>query len=130
MFLFSANQRCNALPSIIGLFYHSTLVPDVLIEMLAYAGYSISLTAIQDLVTSLSGKSLELIRQLAQTLLASFAYEDFDMEFKPPLAAPGKPGPMPKHATLVPALRVTLPVKRPRYATRCSGDAETGALDS
>ncbi|KAK7683367.1 hypothetical protein QCA50_013629 [Cerrena zonata] len=46
----STNQRCNPLASIIGIFLHSTSTPELVIEVLAHAGLSLSLRAIHTMV--------------------------------------------------------------------------------
>jgi hypothetical protein len=67
--------------------------------MLVHAGFSISTTSIHDMVGSLSSKSVEKVRSLAQTLTASFAYDNFDMEFKSDNPTIEKHGDSLKHAT-------------------------------
>ena len=99
MLLMSSNQKCNALPSMIGLFCHSTNAPELVIETLAHAGLCISTTSIHSMVNSLSTKSADNIRSLAQTLTASFAYDNFDMEFKSYIPSIEKHGDSLKHAT-------------------------------
>ncbi len=97
--MISTNQRCNAVASLIGLFCHSTSAPELVIEVLARAGLSVSLTAIHAMITSLSRNSSEGIRHLAQTLLGAFAYDNFDMDFKSWLPTVEKPGSTLQHAT-------------------------------
>jgi hypothetical protein len=82
MLLISSNQKCNALPSMLGLFCHSTNALELVIETLAHAGLSISLSSIHNMVNLLLTKSVDNIRSLAQTLTVLFAYDNFDMEFK------------------------------------------------
>jgi len=95
----SSNQKCNALPSMLGLFCHSTNTPELVIETLAHAGLSISMTSIHNMVNSLLIKSMDHIRSLACTLTASFAYDNFDMEFKSHTPTVEKHGDSLKHAT-------------------------------
>lgn len=78
----STNQKCNALASTIGLFLHSTSAPELVTEVLAHAGLSISVSAIHSMVNSLSVTSGEHLRVLGKTFLASFGYDNFDMDFK------------------------------------------------
>jgi len=75
------NWKCNSLACIIGLFCHSTSTPELLIEMLMHAGLSISLTAIHDMIDSLSQKAHEKLKHVSKSLLASFVYDNFDMDF-------------------------------------------------
>ncbi|RPD54026.1 hypothetical protein L227DRAFT_512401 [Lentinus tigrinus ALCF2SS1-6] len=97
--MISTNQRCNALASLVGLFCHSTSAPELVIEVLSRTGLSISLTAIHDMITSLSRNSSEAIRWLAKTLLCAFAYDNFDMDFKSSVPTVEKPGSTLQHAT-------------------------------
>ncbi|KAG6819711.1 hypothetical protein H0H93_009405 [Arthromyces matolae] len=97
--IMSKNQRCNALPSIIGIFCHSTSMPELAIEMLAHMGLSISLTSIHNMVSSLSDKSHLELRRMTSTLTASFAYDYFDIDFQSWLPTIEKPGSTLKHAT-------------------------------
>jgi hypothetical protein len=96
--LMSSNQKCNALQLVIGMFCHSTNAPELIIEMLAHAGLSISTSSIQNMITLLSNKSNEKIQSLAQTLTTSFAYDNFDMEFKSHNPTVEKHGDSLKHA--------------------------------
>ena len=95
----SSNKKCNALPSMLGLFCHLTNTPELVIEMLAHAGLSISTSSIYNMVTLLSIKSADHIQSLAQILTASFAYDNFDMEFKSHAPTIEKHGDSLKHVT-------------------------------
>jgi hypothetical protein len=97
--LMSSNQKCNAFQSIIGLFCHSMNAPELIIETLAHAGVSILTTLICNMVNSLSIKSAEKVQALTQMLTASFAYDNFDMEFKSQNPTIEKHGDLLKHAT-------------------------------
>jgi len=83
----------------LGLFCHSTNTPELVIETLAHAGLSISMTSIHNMVNSLLIKSADHIRSLACTLTASFAYDNFNMEFKSHTPTVKKHGDSLKHAT-------------------------------
>ena len=76
------NRKCNSLACIIGLFCHSTSAPELLIEMLVHASLSISLTTIHDMINSLSQKAHKNLKHMSKSLLASFVYDNFDMDFK------------------------------------------------
>ena len=78
----STNEKCNYLQSILGIFFHSTSVPEKVIETLAHAGLSISLTSIHNAVTSLLKEAAVKIRDTVQTLTAAFAYDNFDINFQ------------------------------------------------
>ncbi|KAH7906215.1 hypothetical protein BJ138DRAFT_990130, partial [Hygrophoropsis aurantiaca] len=64
----STNQKCNPIAAIVGIFCHSTSAPELVIEMLAHCGLSISLTSIHQMVASLSQKSSIGLRELSKTL--------------------------------------------------------------
>src|SRR5882724_1457200 len=95
----STNRKCNSLACIIGLFCHSTSAPELLIEMLAHTGLSISLSAIHDMINSLSQKAHEKLKSVSKSLLASFVYDNFDMDFKSWMLMVEKPGSTLTHAT-------------------------------
>jgi hypothetical protein len=95
----------------IGLFCHSTNAPELVIKTLAHAGLCISTTSIHSMVNSLSTKSADNIRSLAQTLTALFAYDNFDMEFKSYIPSIEKHGDSLKHVTsaiIFPLINMTL----------------------
>ncbi|KAF8233553.1 hypothetical protein L208DRAFT_1377220 [Tricholoma matsutake] len=54
IFAQSTNEQCNYLQSVLGIFFHSTAVPEKVIETLAHAGLSISQSSIHNAVKSLS----------------------------------------------------------------------------
>src|ERR1700690_3658929 len=95
----STNQKCNPVAAVIGIFCHSTSTPELVIEMLAHAGLSISLASIHQMVTVLSQKSCHKLRELAKTKLSGYAYDNFDMDFKSSLPTVEKPGSTLRHAT-------------------------------
>jgi uncharacterized protein DUF6589 len=78
----SSNLKTNALESIIGIFLHSCGTPEKVIETLAHLRISISLNAIHNAITSLSVESANAIRKLGQSLLAVYAYDNFDVDLK------------------------------------------------
>ncbi|KIK82600.1 hypothetical protein PAXRUDRAFT_710260, partial [Paxillus rubicundulus Ve08.2h10] len=82
IFLQSSNERCNYLQGILGFFCHSTCVPEKVIETLAHAGLSISIKSIDNAVASVSKEISNRIKKSAQTLRSSFAYDNFDIDFK------------------------------------------------
>ncbi|EPQ50063.1 hypothetical protein GLOTRDRAFT_51073 [Gloeophyllum trabeum ATCC 11539] len=77
----STSQKCNAIQSVIGLFMHACNTPSKVIQSLAHMGISISVDAIQDAVKSLDRESCRKRRALGQTRLASYAYDNFDINF-------------------------------------------------
>ncbi|KAG2128116.1 hypothetical protein BD769DRAFT_1628136 [Suillus cothurnatus] len=78
----SSNQNSNALQSIFGIFLQSMHTPQRVIETLSRMGVSISVHATNAAITSLSAKSHHAIRALGQTLLAAYAYDNFDVDLK------------------------------------------------
>lgn len=60
----------------------STCVPEKVVEVLAHAGLSISLSSIHNAVTSVSKEISSKIRSEVRTLRAAFAYDNFDIAFK------------------------------------------------
>jgi hypothetical protein len=78
----SSNQHCNALQSMIGIFLHSCGVLEAAIELFAHIGLSISTTAINNAISSLSKGSTEEMQGLGRTLLAGYAYDNLDIDLK------------------------------------------------
>ncbi|KAF8192847.1 hypothetical protein K438DRAFT_1589904, partial [Mycena galopus ATCC 62051] len=77
----SRNSKCNALESVFGIFLHSTNTPEKVIQALAHMGISISPTAIHRAIHSLSGETFETLRDMGETLLVGYAYDNFDINF-------------------------------------------------
>ncbi|KAH7917046.1 hypothetical protein BV22DRAFT_1027045, partial [Leucogyrophana mollusca] len=82
IFLQSSNERCNYIQGVLGFFLHSTGVPEKVIETLAHTGISISIKSIENAVKSVSREISGRIRKTPQTLCSSFAYDNFDIDFK------------------------------------------------
>ena len=78
----SSNQKCNALESVFGIFLHSTNTPEKVIIAIAHMGTSISVNSIHGAVHSLSDETTETLCSMGQTLLVSYAYDNFDIDFK------------------------------------------------
>ncbi|KAI0083688.1 hypothetical protein BDY19DRAFT_899903 [Irpex rosettiformis] len=74
-------QKCNALQSAMGIFLHSCNTPEKVIKVLARMGISVSLTSIHRAIHSLKSACFDDIRSLGRTLLASYAYDNFDVKF-------------------------------------------------
>ena len=77
-----SNEWCNYLQSVLGIFFHSMSVPEKVIEMLAHAGLSISLSSIHNAVKSLSRDAGWKLKEAVCTLQTAFAYNNFDINFK------------------------------------------------
>ncbi|KIJ10935.1 hypothetical protein PAXINDRAFT_40066, partial [Paxillus involutus ATCC 200175] len=78
----STNRKSNGLQSLSGIFLQSTHTPQKVIETLARMGISVSVDAIHAAVQSLSAESHCAIQQLGRTLLAAYAYDNFDVDLK------------------------------------------------
>ncbi|KAF8448777.1 hypothetical protein L210DRAFT_3341799, partial [Boletus edulis BED1] len=78
----STNRKSNSLQSLIGIFLQSAHTPQKVIETLARMGISVSIDAIHVAIRSLSTESLQAVKALGCTLLASYAYDNFDVDLK------------------------------------------------
>ncbi|KAG1895706.1 uncharacterized protein F5891DRAFT_928633, partial [Suillus fuscotomentosus] len=78
----SSNKKCNYLQGWMGFFMKSTSVPEKVVEVLAHAGLSISLSSIHNAVMSVSKEISSKIRSEVCTLRAAFTYDNFDIAFK------------------------------------------------
>jgi hypothetical protein len=78
----STNQQLNALQSIVDICLQSAHAPQKVIDMLARMGVSVSVDTINAAVLSLSAESHHAIHALGRTLLASYAYDNFDVDLK------------------------------------------------
>ena len=78
----STNRKSNTLQSLTGIFLQSAHAPQKVVETLARMGVSVSANAINLATHSLSVESLHAIRVLGRTLLASYAYDNFDVDLK------------------------------------------------
>ncbi|KAJ7899220.1 hypothetical protein B0H14DRAFT_3543559 [Mycena olivaceomarginata] len=81
MMMQSTNQQSNMLESIIGIFLHASNTPSKVIETLASMGISISVDSIHNAIRSLSRETYERLRTMGQSLLVSYAYDNFDINF-------------------------------------------------
>ena len=75
-------MRCNALQAIIGVFLQSCNTPETVREFLAHVGLSVSPSSINKAISSLSKESENQIRKTGQTLMASYAYDNLDIDLK------------------------------------------------
>ncbi|KAG6849308.1 hypothetical protein H0H93_009576 [Arthromyces matolae] len=81
------------------------LMTITVIELMAHLGVSISTTAINLAVSSLSRESYRELQRLGSTLLTSYAYDNVDIDLKSTVPTMEKPGPTLIHltsATLIP----------------------------
>ncbi|KAI1781638.1 hypothetical protein LXA43DRAFT_881670 [Ganoderma leucocontextum] len=86
------DQRCNALQSTIGIFLHASGTPDRVIKVMSRMGVSISLPSIHRAVKSLSEETCEELCDLGQSLLASYAYDNFEFLLPTGIPTVDKPG--------------------------------------
>ncbi|OJT09863.1 hypothetical protein TRAPUB_13661, partial [Trametes pubescens] len=82
----SQDQRCNALQCVTGIFLHSCGAPEKLVKVLSRMGISIALSSIHRAIKSLTEHGSDDVRVLAQTLCASYAFDNLD--FKVPSGIP------------------------------------------
>ncbi|KAI0052951.1 hypothetical protein FA95DRAFT_1482269 [Auriscalpium vulgare] len=78
----SINQRCNALQSIMGIFLHSCNAPEKVVKTLAHMGLSVSLSSIHHAIHSLAMKASLDLQIVGKSRVASYAYDNFDIDFK------------------------------------------------
>ncbi|KAG2041279.1 hypothetical protein BDR03DRAFT_979686 [Suillus americanus] len=78
----STNRRSNALQSILGIFLQSTHTPQKVIDTLSRIGISISTDSINAAIRSLSAESQNTLQSIGKSLLASYAYDNFDVDLK------------------------------------------------
>ncbi|KAG2120928.1 uncharacterized protein F5147DRAFT_766804 [Suillus discolor] len=95
----STNRRSNALQSILGIFLQSTHTPQKVIDTLACIGISISTDSINAAIRSLSTESQNTLQTLGKSLLASYAYDNFDVDLKSQVPLAEKSNDSLKHLT-------------------------------
>ena len=78
----STNRKSNSLQSLSGIFLQSTHTLQKVIETLVRMGISVSVDAIHAAIRSLSAESHHAMQQLGRTLLAAYAYNNFDIDLK------------------------------------------------
>ncbi|KAI0690904.1 hypothetical protein BC835DRAFT_1280059, partial [Cytidiella melzeri] len=77
----------------------STSTPELVVEVFAHAGLSISITTIHKMVSSLSKSASDELRKLAEAKTLGFAYDNFNMDFKSWSATIENSGDTLKHVT-------------------------------
>ena len=78
----TVSQKCNALQMVVGVFLQSANTPEVIRELLARLGFSISVSNINNAIKQLSANAEDACQRLARTLLALFAYDNLDIDLK------------------------------------------------
>ncbi|KAI5992438.1 hypothetical protein EDD15DRAFT_2168021, partial [Pisolithus albus] len=94
-----SNQKANALQSLLGLFLQSVHTPYKVIDTLAHLGISVSADTISMTTQALSVESQNSLRRLGQSLLASYAYDNFDVDLKSYIPTAEKSNDSLKHLT-------------------------------
>ncbi|KAG1768805.1 hypothetical protein EDD22DRAFT_999735 [Suillus occidentalis] len=95
----STNRKSNALQSILGIFLQSMHMPQHVVDTLARIGISISTDSIHSAIKSLSVESQNTMRDLGRSLLASYAYDNFDVDLKTHVPSAEKSNESLKHLT-------------------------------
>ncbi|KAG1731026.1 hypothetical protein EDB19DRAFT_1912702 [Suillus lakei] len=72
----------NTLQSILGIFLQSTHTPQKVINTLSCIGISISTDLINAAICSLSAESQNTLQSIGKSLLASYTYDNFDVDLK------------------------------------------------
>ncbi|KAF8121569.1 hypothetical protein EV363DRAFT_1457439 [Boletus edulis] len=93
------NQKANLLQSLLGFFMQSTHTPYKVIDTFARIGVSISTDAINLAVRSLSVESENTLKAIGRSFLASYAYDNFDVDLKSDIASVEKSNDSLKHLT-------------------------------
>ncbi|KAF8415174.1 hypothetical protein L210DRAFT_3323217, partial [Boletus edulis BED1] len=93
------NQKANILQSLLGFFMQSTHTPYKVIDTFARVGVSISTDAINLAICFLSAESQNTLRDLGQSLLASYAYDNFNIDLKSDVPSVEKSTESLKHLT-------------------------------
>lgn len=86
-------MRCNVLQALVGLFVHSSNVPEKVIELLAHMGLCITPSSINLMVAHMSNEAQKLLKNELPTLLASLGYDNLEIWFdteQPTATNPGK----------------------------------------
>ncbi|KAG1809074.1 uncharacterized protein BJ212DRAFT_1448833 [Suillus subaureus] len=78
----TANQKSNMFQSIFSIFLQSAHTPQKVIKMLSWMGICVSIDSINTTILSLSKEAHHGISALGWTLLASYAYNNFDVDLK------------------------------------------------
>ncbi|KAG2061416.1 hypothetical protein BDR06DRAFT_1041435 [Suillus hirtellus] len=93
------NQKSNALQSILGIFLQSVHAPQKVIDTLSRIGISISCNTINAAIRSLSAESQNTLHALGQSMLACYAYDNFDVDLKSQVPLAKKSNDTLKHLT-------------------------------
>ncbi|KAG1785089.1 uncharacterized protein HD556DRAFT_1250457, partial [Suillus plorans] len=89
----------NTLQSILGIFLQSMHTPQKVIDMLSRIGILISTDSIHAAIRSMSAESQNTLRTIGKSLLASYAYDNFDVDLKSQVPQAEKSNKTLKHLT-------------------------------
>ncbi|KAF7969655.1 hypothetical protein HWV62_26759 [Athelia sp. TMB] len=78
----NTDHRCNTFQSIVGLFLQSAGAPETIVEPLSRLGVLLTTSSINNMVKNLSVESTVEMKALGHTLLASYAYDNVDIDLK------------------------------------------------
>jgi hypothetical protein len=78
----TVNQKSNVFQSIFGIFLQSAHAPQKVIDTLSRMGICVSVDSINTAVVLLSREAHRGMSALGKTLLASYAYDNFDVDLK------------------------------------------------
>ncbi|KIK78747.1 hypothetical protein PAXRUDRAFT_163144, partial [Paxillus rubicundulus Ve08.2h10] len=95
----SMNWKSNSLQRILGIFLQSVHALQKVIDTLAWLGVSISTDSINCAICSLSTESENALRELGQSLLASYTYDNSDVNLKSEVPQAEKSNDSLKHLT-------------------------------
>lgn len=87
----STNRQCNSFQTMVGIFLHLCNAPQTVVELLSCLGLSIGSSAISQATRNLSNEAEAAIRNLGQGLLALYAYDNLDIDFKSAVPTVEKP---------------------------------------
>src|SRR5438309_8531429 len=91
MMMHSTNWLCNSFQSMVGIFLHSCNAPQTTMELLSHLGLSIGSSTISQATENLSNEAEAAICDLGQGLLALYAYDNLDIDFKSTVPTAEKP---------------------------------------
>lgn len=80
--MYTTNQLCNSLQSMVGVFLHASNAPETIMNLLSHMGVSVSAKTVNRSIKNLSKEAHTEMRTLGQMFLTSYAYDNLDIDFK------------------------------------------------
>ncbi|KAG8689292.1 hypothetical protein FRC09_012486, partial [Ceratobasidium sp. 395] len=77
----NGNMRCNGMPTVAGMFSHSTGAPTKVIEMMSHAGISISPSSINRMSDRMSKEARERLKVNLRDMPYAIAYDNLEITF-------------------------------------------------